>query len=133
VPRSGPLNDIVLAPNGRTALGAGPVGVSLLRVPSGKLVHSWTTPRLFPGTDNVAVYSMTMNPRGTRAYVLNSTFAGATAVHGAVRVINTRTGVLGPRIRTGLTPQAVAVDAATNTGYVANWGSRSLTLFPLHP
>lgn len=130
---SGPINGLTIGPNGRSALVAGAAGVALVRVPSGKVLHSWTTPEVFPGTGNVLMTDVALNPRGNVGYVLNSTFNGVKPARGAVRVVNTRTGDLGRVIRTGLTPQDLVLSGASNTGYVANWKARSVTMFRLRP
>ena len=66
-----------------------------------------------------------LSSRGTRAYIVNSTFPDEPQ-RGSLRVISTRGYGLGALVRTGIEPVGVTV-GQRGTVYVANYGSKSVS------
>ena len=106
-------------------------GVSVVNVRTGKVLKFISTPTLFPHARDLNLGPVALNARGTRAYVVNSTFPDAPA-RGSLRVISTRGYRLGALVRTGIEPVDVTVSPRRGTVYVANYGSGSVSAVQLH-
>jgi hypothetical protein len=125
VRRSGPVSSVAFTRHGTRAWVSGLGGVSVVNVRNGEVLKFISAPRLFPNAQNLNLGPLVLNGRGTRAYVVNSTFPDEPG-RGALRVITTRGYRLGARVAMGIEPVDVAV-GLRGTVYVANYGSRSVT------
>lgn len=126
VGRSGPVNSVAFTRHGTRAWVSGLGGVSVVNARSGRILHFFPSPQLFPRSQDVNLGPLVLNRAGTRAYVVNSTFPDAPA-HGSVRVIDTRGYHIGANVRTGIEPVGVTAGPQRSTVYVANYGSHSVS------
>ena len=125
VTRSGPVSSVAFTRHGTRAWVSGLGGVSVLNVHSGKVLRFIPAPRLFPNAHDLNLGPLVLNGRGTRAYIVNSTFPDDPQ-RGSLRAITTRGYGLGALVRTGIEPVGVAV-GQRGTVYVANYGSKSVS------
>ena len=131
VTKSGPVSSVAFTRHGTRAWVSGLGGVSVLNARTGKVLKFMSTPTLFPHARNLNLGPLALNPRGTTAYVVNSTFPDEPA-RGSLRVISTRGYRLGTEVSTGIEPVDVTVGPRRNTVYVANYGSGSVSAIRLH-
>lgn len=127
---AGPLNALAISADGTRALAAGAAGVSVLKVPSGKVLHTFAANKLFPTSQNLNIGDVALSPKAGRGYVLNSGFPDAPPVRGTVRFLDLRRDRIGTAVRTGLSPYAMALSSGRETGYTADWNSGTATAFP---
>jgi len=130
VGQAGPLNALAISADGTRALAAGAAGISVLKVPSGKVLHTFAANDVFPTSNNLNIGDVALSPKASRGYVLNSGFPDAPPVRGTVRILDLRHERIGNAVRTGLSPYAMVLASGKKTGYVANWNSATVTAFP---
>jgi YVTN family beta-propeller protein len=128
VPQVGPIQGIAFAKGGGSVWVSGLGGVSVIDRASGKARAFLSITRIFPKT-GPNTGPIALNPSGTRALVLNSTFPDAPQA-GTVAFINTRTLAVTKRITLGTEPTGIAVDRKRGTAYVTNYGDDTLSYFP---
>jgi len=129
VPKAGPMNALAISSNGKVALAGGAGGVSVIKVPSGKVVHTFDNNVVFPRTQNLNIGDVALSPKGGRGYVANAGFPDAPPVRGTVRFLDLRHDRIGKAVRTGLSPFALAIASGHQTGYTANWNAGTVTAF----
>ncbi|MET0693963.1 MAG: YncE family protein [Propionibacteriaceae bacterium] len=128
VTAGGPISSIAFAPGGKRAWVAGLGGISIVNVKTGKTVKFLPILKVFPNSDGPNTGPVTFNAKGTKAFVVDSTFPDEPE-RGTVSVVNTKTYRVGAQIRTGIEPVGMAVDAKRNTAYVANYAEDTVTYF----
>jgi DNA-binding beta-propeller fold protein YncE len=126
--KAGPVQSMVFAPKDKRVLVSGLGGVSALNPASGKVVRFATAPKVFPTSPAPNVGPLVLNPRGTKAMVLNSTFPDAPGL-GTVSVINPLTLKFLKSITVGLEPTDIKVDRSLGTTYVVNYGADTVSYF----
>lgn len=125
--KSGPITSIAFAPGGKRAWVAGLAGVSVIDRSTGRTVRFFPILRLFssPGPNMGGVV---LARHGRYALVENSTFPDEPR-HGQVTAIDTRTGRIAWRVRTGVEPTSLALDHARNVAYTTDYADDTLTWF----
>jgi DNA-binding beta-propeller fold protein YncE len=131
VNRGGPVSSVAFSPDGRQAWVSGLGGVSVVNVRTGALLHFMPAPALFPRSSNLNLGPLTLNGRGTRAYVVNTTFPDHPG-RGALRVIRTRDYRIAGAAGTGIEPASVTA-GPRGTAYVANYGSGTVSQMRIKP
>ena len=127
--KTGPVQGIAFGPHGRRAWVSGLGGLVVLDVRTGKVLHTLSDQRLFPGAVRrftLVMGDVAVSPNGRYAMVLNSTFP-TTPTRGSVTIVDTKTMKVSRRTKLGFEPTQLAI--AGHTTYVTNFADDTVSHF----